>query len=859
MKKIFLGVLGFLVVCSLGLYVFLFTPFGNSYVASIIETKANEKGIAAFKLQKFILTFNNINLRATIDKDSTVTMSGSYDVFSKSVNINYLIDIKDLAKLKKFTNQELIGSLALAGVVKGDEKKAVVVGKSNIFDSSTTYDVTLENFEPKSIDIKMEDAKIEQILSVSNQPAFAKGITDIVVKINDTKIDSLDGDVQLNINKATLNNKVLNKNFELNLTKVVNINGQINSQLIPNKVISKVDVKSNLANIFLKQNILNLKNKSIDSDYLITVNKLSDLSDFIKTSSTKGFKINGDVKGDEKLLDIIGNSNIFQSKSNYKINLKNKKPNKIDVNIKDAQLNELLAFSNQPIFANGTLDINAKIKDANIGTLDGVVDTNLKDIKLNNKVVNKNFDLKLKKRVTLNLKANSILKGDNIISALDLKSSILNLKAKTLDVNLKTNYIKTPFDIKIENLNNLYDLTGTKLNGSANLSGDINGDEKELKIAGKSDIFSSKLKFDVLLKEFKPSSLNTNIKNAKIQKLLYTLNQPSYATGLINIDANIKNADVKKLDGKVNIKILKGKLNNKTVNKTYDLKLKKEISFKGDISTSLKPNTLISESKLTTSLANIVANKTIINLEDSSVKSDYEVDIGDLNNLYDLTNTKLKGKLKLVGTIDKAKDLVVTGKSNFLSGTFDFNLKNDDLEAFTQNIETKEALDMLYYPIVFDSKLNSYSTYNIKTQKGILTANLLNGKILPNKYTQTILQLTKLDMTREAYDKAILKSNINKKLIYSTLDMNSKNTEIDVPKSKIDLNKRTISALVQTRLDNVEFDTNISGSLDKPKVRIQTEKLIKSTIKTKAVEELQRKIFKDIDPDTVKNLLDKLF
>lgn len=859
MKKIFLSVFGFLFICLVGVYVFLFTSFGNSYVSSIIESSANEKGIVKFKLEKFILTFNSINLIATIDTNSKVTLLGNYNIFSRWVNINYLIDIKDLSKLEKFTTQKLIGSLALMGSIKGNEKEALVVGKSNIFDSVTSFDIKLKEYQPQSIDIKIQNAKIEQLLSMINQPTFANGITDIMIKINDTNIKTLNGKIDLDISSVTLNNKTINKNFDLNLTKVVNINGKINSELKPNQVISKVNINSNLAKIFLKKSILNLKNKSIDSDYLITISSLLDLSDFIDTSSKEGFEISGRVKGDEKLLDILGKSNIFQSETAYDINLKNKKPNKINLNIKDAKLNEVLAFSNQPIFATGLLDINAKIKDANIGTLDGSVTTNLKKVKLNNTIINKNFNLKLKKSISLTLKSNSLLKGEGVISSLDLKSSLLNLKSKSVTINLKNSTIKSDFNLEIANLNNMTDLIGFPLNGSFNVSGDLNGNEKELKLVGRSDIFESISTFDVLLKEFKPSFVKANIKSAKIQKILYTINQPKLASGLININADIKNANLEKLSGKIDTKILHGILNNKNVNKLYDLKLKKQVDFKGDINTNLEPNTLISTSKLITSLADINVPKTIINLKDNSIKSDYEVFVSDLNNLYDLTNTKLRGKLKVNGKINKTKNLNITGQSSFLSGNFDFLLTNDDLEATTKNIETKEVLKMLYYPIVFDSKFNSDLKYNLKTQQGLLDANLLNGKILPNQYTNTIKQLINFDMTQEIYTNALLKSKINKKIISSSLDMNSKNTEIDVTKSIIDLNKRKINALVQTRIKKIEFETKISGSLDKPKVKIQTNKLIKSTIKTKVYEEVEKKIFKKFGNDAVKDLLKGLF
>ena len=70
---------------------------------------------------------------AIIDKNSKITLSGTYDIFAKNIDIKYLVDIKDLSKLEKFTKQKLVGSLALVGSIKGNEKQTLVTGKSNIF------------------------------------------------------------------------------------------------------------------------------------------------------------------------------------------------------------------------------------------------------------------------------------------------------------------------------------------------------------------------------------------------------------------------------------------------------------------------------------------------------------------------------------------------------------------------------------------------------------------------------------------------------------------------------------------------------------------------------------------------------
>ncbi|NQY94415.1 MAG: hypothetical protein HRT43_09640, partial [Campylobacteraceae bacterium] len=287
--------------------------------------------------------------------------------------------------------------------------------------------------------------------------------------------------------------------------------------------------------------------------------------------------------------------------------------------------------------------------------------------------------------------------------------------------------------------------------------------------------------------------------------------------------------------------------------------LKKEVLFQSKSNTTLKSKDLISSITLSSSLANLKSDNTIINVDRLSVLSDYELSVKDLNSLYDLSKTKLRGAFKLNGTIKKDKNLKVTGKSNILNGTLDFTLNNDNFTAKIDKVRTKDLLHMLYYPVIFDSLANSDIKYNLKTQQGLVTTILENGKILENKYTSTIKSITKFDLTREAYTKSVLKSTINKKVIKSTLDMNSKNTEIDVPNSIVNLDKRTISALVQTRLDDIEFDTMISGTLDKPRVKIQTDKLIKSTIKTKVYKEIEKKILKKTGSDAIKSLLKGFF
>jgi len=859
MKKIFIILTSVIGVSIVSLYVLLFTSLGNSITSSYIEDYLNDKGIVAFKLEKFKLTFDKVSLKATIDKNSQISLSGNYDIFSQNIDLKYLVDIKDLSKLEKFTQQKLLGSLALVGTLKGDETELFIKGKSNIFDSQTLYDIQVNNLKPKYININIQDAKIEQILTLSNQKSYATGIVDINVNIKDTNVKSLNGTVSLDVKQALLNNKLLNTEFTQDLKRPITMSGQINSKLIPNQVISKVNITSSLAKLNIEKNIINIREKNINSDYQLLVNKFSDLSDFIQTKSDKGFSLNGTILGGERNLSIKGSTNIFQGNSTYDVVLQDHKLKEALLDLQAIEVEEFLALAQQPLYMKGKTNINARIKNAKIGFLDGNIKIQTKNANLNKNVINKQYDLNLKKDIKLNLDLNSILNKNTINASVKLKSSLLSMNISSLKLNLKNENIHSDFKVEVQNLRKLESLIGTKLNGSFNINGKISGDKKKMSIVGKSNIFDSQPNFDLTLVDLKPKTLKFNVKKAKLQKVLYTLNQKNYAKGLINIDANILDLNTESLDGIVKTNITKGKLNNKTVNKLFELQLKKEVLFQSKSHSTLKANDIISNIAVNSNLANFKSDKSILNIKSLSMLSDYELDVKDLGSLYDLTKTKLRGSFKLNGNIKKDQNLKVTGKSNVLKGTLDFNLYNDKLTASIKSIKTKDLLYMLYYPIVFDSSAQSTLNYNLKSQKGTVNTILENGKILENKYTSTIKSITNFDLTREAYTKSVLKSTINKKVITSTLDMDSKNTEIDVPNSIVNLNKRTITALVQTRLDDIEFDTKISGNLDKPKVKIQTDKLIKSTVKTKVYKEIEKKILKKTGSDAVKSLLKGFF
>jgi len=277
--------------------------------------------------------------------------------------------------------------------------------------------------------------------------------------------------------------------------------------------------------------------------------------------------------------------------------------------------------------------------------------------------------------------------------------------------------------------------------------------------------------------------------------------------------------------------------------------LKTEITFQVDVTTSLVPNQAITNSIISSSIANLNINKAVFSFKDAALNTDYLLEIPNLTNLYDITSTKMRGAIDISGDLkSKNKSLLLTGKSKLLDGSLDFNLKNDDFHANINDLQIKKLTHMLYYPDVFDSTSDLTLDYNLLMKKGKLKGNLIKGHFLPNDFSSLLNQFAKFDITREVYESVDINTDINKLVLTTSLNMKSKNTNITADKSVLDLEKSTIDAYVNTKIKTTQFALKIKGKTTNPKISIDSKDLIQN--------QLNKQI--DKNKDKIKEKLNKV-
>ena len=612
---------------------------------------------------------------------------------------------------------------------------------------------------------------------------------------------------------------------------------------------------------------LSIWNRWVDLKYDIKITDLSILNNLINQNLKSELFTNGVFKGDYQSAIIQGFSNIANSETKYNLVLKDFKIKDILLELKNAKIDELLNFMNKPHYLNGDLTINANIKNIDNNNLDGKLIANISKGQLENDVINKEFNQTFSSKINIDGDIEASFLGKNAEIKTQLLTSIGNLILEKTLVDLEKDRVVSDYKFEVKNLQKLESVLGRKLIGDFNTTGNILYENAIFNVDGKSDIFESSTVFRFKLEDNIVKDISFKVENTKIEKLLDFLNEPIYATGDLNVQGEIQNSNLEELSGTIISKISDAKLVNEVVNAVFKQELKTPVNFDMALNNQFIPNKIVSQMVLNSSLANLSAENAIYDLVEGVLKSDYLLKISSLDNLKDFTKTKLRGKLDIKGELEK-KDmfLFATGKSSVLGGKLDFTLKNDDLTASLNDVSVKELSYMMYKPEFFNSRGDFSLNYNTITKQGNLVGKFFNGSFLPNDLALLINHLAKFDLTKEIYETVDLNSDINDNLLTSNFLMKSENTQIESKEAITDFDKNFIDAKLNTQIKNRSFNLSLMGEMNKPKISLGAEELLKNEIdrkleknRDKIEEKLNKVLDGEVDNEKAKELLKNIF
>ncbi|QOY55188.1 hypothetical protein HUE87_02815 [Candidatus Sulfurimonas marisnigri] len=600
----------------------------------------------------------------------------------------------------------------------------------------------------------------------------------------------------------------------------------------------EIELELNKNNILTINGKYSLFKENFNIEYKVKLNELKTLKSLTGTELNKSLYTSGIIKGNIAFVEIDGVSDLAQSNTTYHIELTDLNPTSIIARVKDLKLASLLDMTSQSAYASADVNLDINFKNINLHALDGNIILSTKNGIIDPTLMKSDFNVTIPK-TTFFMNLDAKLKGDYIDYSCELASNLFNINSsgKVLPEPFKTD---AKYSLNIKELAVLKPITGADIRGVFKLRGIVNGTKEKLTVKGESDVASSTTKFEAVLKDFSPAKVKASVKNMQLKKVLYMLKQPHYTDGLISLDADISDARVGKLKGKVVSTLKDGVLDSEYITKISEFKsAMPNTIYSTKTETILDGNNVDMKVDFNSNIANIDIKRARFNIKDKSLKSDYEVGIEDLDKLFFATNQHMRGKIILNGDLSKTKDLDLTLHTKLSGGKIDAKLHNDDFSAEIKSVDTIGVLNMLIYPEIFKSTLNAKLDYNLALSKGVLSGHVADGHFVKNQTFDLIKQYTKFDMYRESFNGDI-SAKINKENILASLNIRSKQASIKSTGTKLNTKTSMINSdiIVQTKKDTIT--ANINGDVNSPKVRVDLDKFLKS----KAGEAVKKKIDK---------------
>ncbi|EDZ61156.1 hypothetical protein SMGD1_0707 [Sulfurimonas gotlandica GD1] len=594
-------------------------------------------------------------------------------------------------------------------------------------------------------------------------------------------------------------------------------------------------------------NVVSLKgeyspfSKSFDINYNVDLDNLESLKSLSTVELRKSFRTSGKVKGDMAFITVDGISDVASSDTTYHVELTEFNPTSIIAKVKKLKLSELLDIGAQKPYADADVNLDVNFKNIKPHALDGDIILATEDGKINTKVMKNDFNITIPNTdFTMNLDAK--LKGDDVDYTYKLISNLFKITSsgKVIPTPLKTD-IKYALDIK--ELALLKPVTGADVRGSFRLNGTVKGTKAKLVVDGKSDVAESDTRFEAILKEFAPASVQASMKNLKLDRVLYMVKQPHYADGIFSLDVNIPDARSGKLNGKVISSVKKGLLDVKYMTEAYKFKTPMpQTAFQMITDTTLNGDIIDSKVNLKSTLADFDIKRARVNLKNSTINSDYKATVPNLDKLYFATEQHIKGGITVNGELNKGDDFDLTILSNVAGGKIDAKLHNDDFHADILGVQTLDALYMLIYPEIFKASLDAKLDYNLASQKGKFDGHLIDGKFTKNQMLNLIKQYAKVDMYVETF-KGDVHADINKEKIVASMELKSNTSSIKTKNTQLNTKTKTIDSKIDVVANKSPISVMLKGNTSSPKVTIDVEDLVKKEA-GKAIEKELGKLLK---------------
>ena len=596
-----------------------------------------------------------------------------------------------------------------------------------------------------------------------------------------------------------------------------------------------------------------LSNRTIDIDYTLH----SDGFKSEKLSFTDTIELQGDAKGDLDELKIRGEGVAFNSKVDYHFNFRENLIQNIKINIKEAEIEQLLLLAKKPSYAKGKADIELIIPSLKKQPMVATAHLVLHQTTLNRTVFEKEFQINLPKNTQLTGTIDAKIKKEVLDVRANLDSNYSKIKITKATYHLKREELSAHYLLSIPKLSKLIFSTQKQLFGAFKAEGFLQLKKRHLSLELFSKSFGGEANF--LLDN---NRLTAHLSHLEAVKIFYLLGKEPYLKGEFSSDITLTN--LKDLEGNFTLTSYQLQTIHPNFKKKFNLDFGKSIALQLNTKGEIKSNVLNLKTTIDSKLFHLQSSDMEYHLKASTLLATYMLHLPKLSKLNSVTKRKLQGELDIHGKILLDKELKITGETNNLEGAVAFELTGDNLHSTIEKVSVKKLMHLLDYPQIFNASLVGKFDYNLATHQGSFTSTLNKAQLLANNLTNLVKQIRGIDLTKERYTKTDFNARLHKELINFNFNAKSRTVHLAIKNGKIDKLANTIDAKYKLNIQNRDIRGEIKGDVSKPNVTVDGSQFIQEALINTVKEKIGIESLEDLgigkkETDAIKTIFRDLF
>jgi len=837
--KYSLYVIAFIIVASI---LILSTRTGNKIGYLYLSDKMSRKSNMDVKaLSVNLYTYPHVSASLLVEDKYKLDVEGEIEDFTQ-LDLNYTITSSFIESEHSLIDDDI----DIKGNITGSFRTFLITGNGKILDGNIVYEGLRKRHSVDNLNIGIADFNTTKFFELLGEDDLFNGTSNAHIHFDTIGKHGKKGSVTYNVNDNNYSG--------------MPVEAKANVEIIDDNQTFTVHLSTPTSTIDIIKGKYDRKTKTGSAEYILDVKELGDLEELLEVEATGPFLSYGKIMYDQKIKvqgiseSFGGMLDIFYEKKKFQFHLN------------DVPFHELMnRLTYSPLLdakMQGEITYDQREKEMH-------TKVKLKDVKLIQKdlrkVIKEKFDYDVNNEVFKNSSLEARYKDKILTSKITIandtnhfifKDTAVNAMHRSIDTNIDFNinkhlvsgklYIRNDgheshtldsfvrFDGLVEKFYNLkfngalsdkwtnmdYTLSSKRcpshictITDDVNISGHLYGPFSRLLIRGEGTALDGHIQFDGIKSDDTFKNVHLNMKDIHAKKLYTLLGAPTLPHGKATVELNLKYVNKERKKGTLDYTLRKG---------TYDtlpLELNANVNINDDL------YTFTGDLNLNGATANFTKG-----LHDASKKTThafYKLNVKDITVLEALFGHKYFGSFYAMGTIDYKDDFHIRGLSKSLGGITDFLYKKDVLYVDFKDTSLKEILYLFDYPQLLDAKTNGSVNYHFNKELLLVNTKLNNTKFLPSEAIEDVYKKAKIYLLDETFNDSVLEFTYKNDIIQGSLKLSNPSGHIFLTDTRINTDKKTVNSNFDVNLQKQAFTGKIYGPLEKPKLDLNFQKLIR--------------------------------